>query len=326
MYYSYQDALSHNKLFNFVIGNRGGGKTFGFKRWAINDFIKHGNMFVYVRRYKTELKNNKSFFNDMIEFFPDHKFDVKGYKYYIDDKEAGVAIPLSVAITQKSVSFPKVNKICFDEFIIDKGFIHYMPNEVEAFLELYETIARTRDNVKVFFLGNAITTINPYFLYFNIIPDLSKRFTVKDLLQVEYFSNEEFIKMKKQTAFGRLISGTQYGDYAIENKFLKDSDDFIGEKSKKAVFDFMITFDNINMFFWFDSSNGFLYCVENGDKQTKRKFVLKSDDISPNYILIAKSNEFVKIIKHMFSYNSIIFQNQKMKSTFFDFMKFTGVT
>ena len=61
-YYDISDLLSYNKILNFVIGQRGGGKTFCAKKWCINDFIKSGgkNQFVWVRRYKTEMKKLKT--------------------------------------------------------------------------------------------------------------------------------------------------------------------------------------------------------------------------------------------------------------------------
>ena len=34
-------TLSHNCLFNFIVGSRGVGKTFSFKKWAIEDFLKN---------------------------------------------------------------------------------------------------------------------------------------------------------------------------------------------------------------------------------------------------------------------------------------------
>ena len=44
---------------------------------------------------------------------------------------------------------------------------------------------------------------------------------------IELVSDDEFIKAKKQTRFGKLISGTKYGDYSIENEFLQDNKVFI---------------------------------------------------------------------------------------------------
>ena len=38
-------TMTYNALFNFIIGNRGGGKSFGAKERAIDNFIKKGEQF-----------------------------------------------------------------------------------------------------------------------------------------------------------------------------------------------------------------------------------------------------------------------------------------
>ena len=59
IYYMFWDltkTLSYNALLNFCIGERGVGKSFSAKKFVINDYLKNGNEFVYIRRYKTELE------------------------------------------------------------------------------------------------------------------------------------------------------------------------------------------------------------------------------------------------------------------------------
>ena len=66
MWYDVRKTLSYNCLFNFVIGNRGCGKTYSCKKWAVDDYLKNGNEFIYLRRYDSELDLvKKSFFNDL---------------------------------------------------------------------------------------------------------------------------------------------------------------------------------------------------------------------------------------------------------------------
>ena len=69
MFWSSQAAKSRNCLFNFILGARGVGKTFCKKEDVINAYLKSGEEFVYMRRYKEELKekNMERFFDD-IEF------------------------------------------------------------------------------------------------------------------------------------------------------------------------------------------------------------------------------------------------------------------
>ena len=188
MYWDINKSLSYNALFNFIVGNRGAGKTYGSKKYVINRFLKYGEQFVYIRRFKDELKKIKKFFDDIKPEFPDIDFKVKGKTFLINGKECGTAMPLSTAKIEKSTAFPLVTTIIFDEFILDKGTHHYLPDEVTNFLECYETIARTRDNCKVFFLSNAITITNPYFLYFNIKLPYGKTIMCKNDILIEAYS------------------------------------------------------------------------------------------------------------------------------------------
>lgn len=40
MYWNPNKTLSYNKLFNFIVGSRGGGKSFGAKDLCIRRFLK----------------------------------------------------------------------------------------------------------------------------------------------------------------------------------------------------------------------------------------------------------------------------------------------
>ena len=40
MYYSYDKAISFGALLNFIIGERGVGKSYGAKKWVVKHFKK----------------------------------------------------------------------------------------------------------------------------------------------------------------------------------------------------------------------------------------------------------------------------------------------
>ena len=338
VYYDGYQTLTYNALFNFIIGNRGSGKTFFGKRWAINDFLKNGNEFVYLRRYVKELNKIKTFFNDVSEFYPNVKFEVKGRKFFINDKYAGEAMPLSTSKIEKSTSFPKVNKILFDEFIIDKGVYRYLTNEIDYFLEFYETIARTRE-VKVFFLANAITQTNPYFLYFGIELPYNKtrqtfyndgkgNYTKKrqgrdpDIL-IELVANDEFIKMKEKTRFGKLIAGTDYFDYAVKNTFLRDSNEFIVKKQGTAKYRFLIVYKGQNLGVWIDTVNGYYLLSNSIDPSNKIMYSFTTDDHKTNTML-AKSINKLPLLRNLFDAfkNGFLrFESMDVKNLFYDLLR-----
>ena len=54
MFWNIRRTLTHNALVNVIVGNRGGGKTYGAKEWVIDNFIKKREQFGYIRTYKEE--------------------------------------------------------------------------------------------------------------------------------------------------------------------------------------------------------------------------------------------------------------------------------
>jgi hypothetical protein len=302
LYYNPHELLSYNCLFNFVIGNRGAGKTWSSKKWAIKSFLKTGAQFIYLRRYKTEFKDIKVFFADIMDEFPDTEFEVKGMNFYIDKKLAGYGVALSTALTKKSTPFPNVDKIIFDEFVIDSKVIHYLSNEVTAFLEFYETVARLREGVKVLFLSNAVSIVNPYFLYWNMQPNGKKRFTRYGHILVEFVKNQEFIDAKYKTKFGQIIQGTKYAEYAIENQYLKDNDHFVEKKTGTSRFEFSIIYNGHTYGFWNDYSAGAVFVSDDVDPYSKLQFVLTDADHKPNMMLVKNANRSFLLKSFMKAY------------------------
>lgn len=244
MWYDVNRTLSHNCLFNFVVGPRGVGKTYSCKRRVIKDYLNKGEQWVYLRRYKTELEAGKleKFFDDISDEFPDVDFKVYDGKFYIDGEVAGYYLCLSKAAQYKSIPYPNVMTIIFDEFIIDQGMIRYLPKEVETFNEMYSTIARLRD-VRVLFLSNAITFTNPYFLFYDLSLQKDQKIVKRNDILLELVDSQEYSNAAANTRFGRIIANTDYGKYAINNEFLRDSDTFIKKMDSPGVSLFTLVVD-----------------------------------------------------------------------------------
>lgn len=213
MYYNFNKILSYNALFNILIGERGVGKTYSAVKFVTKQFIKKGEQFAYIRRYKSDLKNSVStFFTSVInnKEFPKNTLTSKHDKFYCDGNICGFAMTLSTAQDLKSTNFDGVKNIVFDEFIIDEGQKkYYLHNEVETFLNLVETLARMRD-VRIFLLGNAGNIVtNPYFLYFDLsLPYNNDIKTFKDgLILLQYMNNEEYRNEKRKTKFRSISCG-----------------------------------------------------------------------------------------------------------------------
>lgn len=324
------ELLSHRCNFNFVIGNRGGGKTYNAKKQAIKRFKKNKQQFIYLRRYQTELDTMEDFWGDirndedLLKKFPDLELTQKGDKFYINGELAGYAIALSTSTKLKSVPFPLVTLIIFDEYIIDKGRLTYLRNEAQVFLEFYDTVARMRNNVIALFLGNAISIVNPYFNYFNIKPDLNRRFT-KDKnrgICIEFYFNQEFIEQKEALKFGKLIKDTAYGAYNLQNKFLRDSDSFIKDRPATADFklwQFILNGQRFSL--WKDRREGKFYIDNNYESNFGyyRTMVLdpnEMEDSDKSHTLLKKNSVVFKRLKQSLEMGDLFFNSQTTKQAF----------
>lgn len=323
MYWSSQSAKSRNCLFNFILGARGTGKTFCKKDDVISAFLKTGEQFVYMRRYKEEFRHIEKFFDDIEYKYSDHKFKYYQGTFYIDEKPAGYTMPLSTAKMCKSVSYDKVSSIIFDEFIVDKGFIRYLPDEVTNFLEAYSTIARLRD-VKVWFLSNAISITNPYFIYFGIELPYGSNFRVKDDILIEIVEDEEHCKAARETRFGKLISGTEYGSYAIDNKFLRDSPTFVEKKPSTASYRFAIAYKGSKYGVWRDSVSGRFYFSNDIDPSGILCYSVTLADHEPNTVLLKGhgSSLFDRLVK-AYKDGFVRFETVNLKNICQDIIKLT---
>ena len=294
-WYNPNRLLSYNALMSIVLSPRGNGKSYSAKERIIKNFLKDGSQAVYIRRTKVEIDEVKlTYWNDISlnPKYQDLDFSVKGDIGYINGKEVVHFIPLSTSTNKKSASYPKVRLIVFDEYIITKTtYNRYLKNEVNLLFDLYETIARTRDNVRLLILSNAVSFVNPLFTFFDIVPNPNERFQVfkEGLICLELFYDNKFAESKKGSKFGRLVEGTQYGAYVVENKPLEDNEEFIRERGSDR-YQYLCSFKTEDFIIgvWRNLSAGGLLCDERIDISRKRQFAVQLSDLSEGYLYLKK--------------------------------------
>ena len=329
IFYNPDRIISFNALLNIIIGERGVGKTYGLKTIMVKRFLSRGKQFAYIRRYETDLaesvgdsRDNK-FFEQIKREFPNSTFKItknkKVRKLYIDDKICGYAMPLSSADSLKSSTYENVDFIVYDEFMLKEGSTqHYLRNEPEIILDLIETIGRLRD-IRVFCLGNAISSTCPLMSYFDLtLPYKTDIKLFKDnTIAVEYIKNEKYREVKKASRFGKLIDGTKYGKYAIDNEFLTDSKAFIKKKDKNAKFYFILYVNGKAYGIWKDFKNQYIYVSNDIDPNCPIKFAIHEDDHNENTMFAkVRSNFWFKQIINHYRVARLCFENQNVKNLF----------
>lgn len=326
IYYDVGQTLTYNCLFNFVIGPRGVGKTYGLKKRCIKQFLEKGYQFVYLRRYKEELDETaESYFNDIIlnNEFPDAVITYSNGCYFVNDQLAGYAMALTKAKDYKSISYPLVYLIIFDEFLIeDNGYARYLKNEVKQFLNFYMSIDRYRGCI-VFFLANSVSMINPYTIYFDLRLPYGSNIVRKGDLLLQLVENEAYIKNRKQTRFGKMIEGTDFAEYAIENKFMDDNKNFIMKKTEKAQYFMTFIYKGDKYGVWVDYSAGKFFVSYNVDPYFPRVYSITIEDHSPNTLLLTQINKspFWKQFIENYKMSNVYFESQKIKSIVYEVIK-----
>lgn len=324
IHYDYDKLLSREFLIAFVITERGLGKTFGAKVAMIKHFLRTGEQFVYVRRYKTELDTSLvTFWNDIQNngFFDDLSLKVKRSKllteFTCDNEVCGYAVPLSTSNILKSTAFPKVKYIIFDEYLLWPGSpYHYLKNEVTMLLELMETVFRLRDG-KVIMLGNAINVYtSPYFAYWDLDIDFDKEFKSyqNGSILVQYAKNDEYRKVKKASKFGKLIEGTDYGRYAIDNQDITMNNYFISKKPSNSNFMCLLIINGTKIGMWI-SKDGDIYLSSKYDPNTTNKFAFDYTDHTDSTIFTTiRYNYYMQACIKAFTHGWLKFENQKIKA------------
>lgn len=280
-YYDYRRIDAYNGVYNFILGGRGIGKTFGAIKKEIKAGIKTGSQFVYARRYIDEIKQTKTTFFDAViraGLFPEAEFRVNGnvgewapavpsdieswskadQKEWFKKREWQVLVyfvALSGGQKLKSKPYPLVKTIIYDEFILEKGLTRYLDGETSVMLNLYNTVDRQEDRVKVYFLANAVSIDNPFFVHYEISPDdVRKEFVVKyDGFMVCHFPESEAFKNEViKTRFGRFLleSDPDYFEFAHGNHFRDNTKLQVAKKDSKAEYLFTLETEKGTFSIW----------------------------------------------------------------------------
>lgn len=333
-YYNYSKLLSLNGTYNLLIGNRGQGKTFGAKKKAIRDGIKKGDQFIYLRRYKNELSvARNTFFADVQEYFPDYDFKVNNntaqWSHVIDrnmkNREwttIGIFIALSSSQNYKSASFPRVKTIIFDEFIIEKGAMHYLPNEDTIFNNFYSTVDRWKDKTRVFFLANSVSIMNPYFIAWDIIPKPGDEFIIKrgGFIVCHIADNQDFNSSAYETKFGKFIKDSEYADYAVENTFSDNMESMLELKDSKARYLYTLECKTGMFSVWLNFFTSY-YWIQNKLPKNQEIYTLISEKMDNNKTLLSFSDRPLANLRTAFRQGNMSFDNQVTRNTFMEVFK-----
>lgn len=254
-YLDFEKILSYKVPFNFIIGGRGTGKTYG----ALKYMVEHQIKFIFMRRTQSQLdiirkeeyQPFKKLNEDMgwsIQPIQITKYSSAFYDCERDKngkwkpKEGAAALGLMVALSTISNvrGFDATDRdvLIYDEMIPER---HERPikDEANAFFNAIETVQRNRelegkDPLLVLCLSNSNELANPIFIELKIVKKamalMNKGIEIdidrKRELALFILRDSKISQLKKNTALYKLTRGTSFEAMSIDNNF----EDMVGVK------------------------------------------------------------------------------------------------
>lgn len=311
----------------YIVGMRGGGKTFNWSNFFIDRFKSKGEQFAYVRRTEEDLKSAKpAFFRDIQAhgYHTENEFKNIGNTFFMDGEEIGYCFSVNSQQRFKSSGYPKVMWLLFDEFIPENDSFR-VQNEVSKFINLYETIARLRD-VRAVFIANALTRTNPYFEYFNFRPQVGSTFTrhKNGEMIIEMYYNAEYADEKRKSRFGQIIEGTKEAEMMIANKFVYDNYNFVVPRYTGNMTYLATIVKDGKKYGMSYTDKGEYYIHNNVDGNKRMIMTFNIDDHDYNIIMYnnAMSSPYMQRLKTAYEMGLVKFQNLSIKQDIYAIFNF----
>lgn len=316
-----------------VTSNRTAGKTTYFNRLVFNRFLKKGNKFMLVYRFKDELDGcADKYFKDIHDlFFPQYEVysnkRANGSYHEIFCKRVGdengvpcgYAVALNSADKLKKLShfFSDTHSMLFDEFQSETN--NYCPSEVEKFISVHKTVARGQGKmtryVPVYMCANPVTILNPYYTEM----DISTRITadVKFLkghgFVLEQGYNADAEKAQKESGFNAAFARNRYISYSSEGNYLNDNYAFIEEPTGKSRYLATIKFKGKEYAIRSFDDEGIIYCDNRPDVTYKFKIAVTTDDHNVNYVILKNNELFITNLRYFFERGCFRFKDLSCK-------------
>lgn len=352
-FYDWNKTFSYDAYLTFISTIRGRGKTYGFTKQIIQDYLKHGWRACEFTRYKSNLPGlTDSYFNKIQanNEFPDYIFKADKRYMYISKKPApgdkpdwevmGYFVALSKHQDTKNESsrFFNVRRIKLDEAAIDKRknrFVQYLPNEAEILFEAVESVCREQPGgeqvePRIYLLSNAVDLMNPYFLFYHIgtepkegyswVPGTDKR------VLLHYELNDAYAKAKsEETVAGKLMSLGGAGQDVLQGRFYTPADDFVAKKPGRAKFEFGIVYNGARFGVWFDDRDCFYFVTSKIPNNAQPVFSLTMEDNGTNVIAARRAESALAGFTEMHYAGCIRYDSTMTQARFADVLRLYGV-
>ena len=324
-YLNIPNILKYKQPFNFIIGGRGTGKTYGALKTAYVDNIR----FMLMRRTQAQCDLiNKPEFNPYKAICSDLSLNIcvrsiSKYNSCIyeeleeSEKILGYTCALSTISNMRGFDASDVKLLIYDEFIPERHE-RAIKNEGSAFLNAYETINRNRelknqDPLQVLCLANAFNIANALFLELGLVGICEKMqhkgqelYINKDRgVLIAMLGRSDISRKKQDTALYRVSSGA-FTEMSLQNDFAYNDPSDIKSMSLQE-YRLICTVGEISIYK--HKSNRKYYVSEH---RTGTAAVYKSDEVG----LLRYRKKYGMILYSAYMRGNVVFESMLTKSLF----------
>lgn len=322
--------------------NRSGGKTTYFNRLLVNRYLKKGEKFCLIYRYKDELDGvSEKFFGEIKSLFFSkysmmsipkgkglyHELYITKYDKDLSPDEqlykcCGYAVALNGADKLKKYShfFSDVISMMFDEFQSETDT--YCPKEVRKFKSLHTSIARGGGKqvryVPVYMCANPVTLLNPYYTEMGIANRLHDDtvYLRGDGFVLEQGFNESAAAAQMESGFNRAFAGgdASYRDYITQGVYLNDNKAFIEKPAGYGRYMCTIRYMGKDYGIRVYDSEGVVYCDNSADLSCKLRLAVTTDDHNINFVMLQGNRILIDNMRTYFNNGCFRFRNLECKA------------
>lgn len=175
----YKDDTGREPDIAFIYSGRNRGKSFEISTQLLADAYYDKKLFGYIRRNDATIFDTEMYFEDKRDFIKDmtdgnscgvtrakgklylyhEEDDGNGGMRKVLDEEIGYFFALSRQAAYKSLQYPDVFNLIYEEVLTDGQYLNAEP---EKLMNLYSTVKRSKEGFKMWLVSNTVSVVNPY--------------------------------------------------------------------------------------------------------------------------------------------------------------------
>lgn len=333
-----KDLDNEEPILRMIIGNRSAGKTTALLIESLKN-VQNDKQVVFLYRTQDEISSSGKMYEDILDSCPEcgkvvtNKTVVKGLisAMMLHDKDDNVKL-LGYAVyfnnTDKlkkySPMFKDVELIVFDEFVLENN--GYLKHELTKFESTLRTICRGKGKqvreVPVYMLGNYVTLLNPYFIFFGIHKRLrdNTKFLRGHGWVAQFVVNKDAQNALKLCKLGIIFKDSTYQISSADGIYMCDATAFVESVSGNSRYIFTLISGKDSYAIREYPEKGIVYVDHTVDQSCKYRFTFDASSHNADTLMLSSHSFIYDYLKRSYDLGLLRFKDLKCKDIVLDIL------